>query len=107
MGKDLITSQHALHGTLDSVTEASSFQQWSQETRETPNVDRRRLTAVLEAAANDPIGLHVLARSVMRGETYEQSISHLPSVTRVTPSVNAMKLRISRLQRRILSSVSE
>jgi hypothetical protein len=74
---------------------------WTEENHEVPNVDRKRLTAVLEAAANDPVGLHILARSVIHGETYKQAASHFPSVTGSSQSKDAIKQRVSRLQRHI------
>lgn len=107
MDSHRIVYQHALRKSLEHIAEKSSFHKWSQEAHETPNVDRQRLTAVLEAASSDPIGLHLLARRVIHGETYQQAVGKLAAVTSQKISPADARQRVCRLQQRIKTSILE
>ena len=77
MSKELIIGEHALRSTLSQVAAKSSHQQWQEaqhnEPRECQNVNRMRLTAVMECAASDPIGTAILARRTLYGESYQEA----------------------------------
>lgn len=106
MGK-IIISQHALEAGLDRVAEKASFQQWTQQVHETPNVDRRRMLAVLEAASSDQIGLHLLARRVVHKETYQQAVKNLSAVTKQKITTGDARQRVCRVMQNIKTSVLE
>ena len=98
MSKELITSQHALNSSLDQVAAKSSHSQWQEsqhnEPRECANVNRMRLTAVMECAANNPIGLAILARRTLYQETHLQAVQKLATLTRIPVSEGASRVRV-------------
>jgi len=100
MSRDLIISQHALRSTLEKVAEKSSLQQYQQgDNTNHRSAGADRVRAVMEAAASDPIGLHIMARTIVRGETYQQAISNLSRVRHGALNQNALMVRIHRLKR--------
>ena len=92
---------HPLHGyALDKA----AVEQWQRDQQAQP---RSRVDAVLEAAVNDPIGLSILARRVVLGESYDQAVTGVCRVTHQKMTVGAAKVRIHRLTRSLAASVLE
>ena len=101
-GDHLIISQHALKQTLDKVTNKASFRAWEQsrhsEPRETPIIDREHFSAVIEAAANNPIGLAILARRTLYSESYQEAVAKVGLLTHLPTSEGAARVRIHKLK---------
>lgn len=106
MGRDLIISQHSLRSTLERVAEKSSLQAWHESqhnSRPHPasHTPDSRFRAIMEAAATDPIGLYIMARTLVKQETYQQAISHLARVRTGAINPNALMVRIHRMRRKL------
>ena len=100
MGKDLIISQHALRSTLEQVAEKASEQQWREsqhnEPRESQMVDRVR--SVMEAAAENPIALSIMARRLIYGESHRTAVQNVARVTTIPATSTASRMRVYRLK---------
>ena len=110
MGRDLIISQNALHSQLNAVVEKASHQLWQEsqnnsEIREVPTVNRQRLNSIMEAAANNPIGLAIMARRILYNESYQTAVSRVAGVTRIPQTETASRMRVYRLKSLFNSSI--
>ena len=105
MGEHIIISQHALNATLERVAEKASHQQWCEQQRQqehqTRIEDSQRVMAVMEAAIKDPVGLHILARKLVLGESYPAAIAGAANVRVGRLNPDSVRMRSERILRRI------
>lgn len=93
---------NVIHGSVNLDKAALDAYQRDQQSRPKSTAD-----AVLEAAATDPIGMAILARRVVYGESYDKAVAAVGLVTEVKISPTAARMRVSRLSRSLAAAVLE
>ena len=100
MGKNLIIPEHELLQTLQHASDVASVRQWQQQQHNGNGHDSplaaRQVHAILEQAAENPLGLHLLARRIICGEDYEKLSRRPFPVTTHSLTPIAVRQRVHR-----------
>lgn len=107
MGKHLLISQDPLGDTLTHIAAKEAQRQWelAEHNPEPPPTDGVR--KMLAVAAEDPIGLHILARRIIFEETYSEAVEGCCHVTGSEISNQAARQRVHRIFESIGNAILE
>src|SRR6266478_3648366 len=80
----------------DFMLDQSALETWQTEQAKP---SKSSCNAILEAAANNPIGLSLFARTVVFGESYDQAVAGVARLTNKQISNGAARFRVHCLRR--------